>query len=115
MVKRAALVSQLRANLTHGLSLRNARRVLHSLQDKILVPNGLYLNGGLAHFGDGSNLSPEISGRLTRADGSDISERDRTRVEVWLAANARVTEFSMGPLTREDSPELLPMGSEKGR
>src|SRR5262245_66465519 len=98
MTKAAPLVSQLRANLTHGLSSKSARRILHSLQDKLLVPSGLYLDGDLVHLGNGSNFSPEIAGFVTRADGSDLSERDRKKVEAWLAANPQVTEFSMGPL-----------------
>ena len=51
----AELVSQLRASLSHGVRLKDAERVLQSLQDELLVPRGLYLNGGLAHFGDDSD------------------------------------------------------------
>ena len=113
MNERAELVSQMRASLTHRLELKRAESVLHTLQDELLVPNGLYLNGGLSHFGDASDLSPEIVGLVIRADGTDISERDRSKVEAWLGANPHVTEFSMGPLKPADSPEFLPIGSEE--
>ena len=67
---------------------------------------------GLSHFGDESKLSPEIAGLVTRADGGDVTERDRKKVETWLAARPQVTEFSMGTLKPADSPEFLPIGSE---
>jgi len=113
MTDRAELVSELRATLTRGLDLKSAKRVLHSLQDNLLVASGLYLNGGLAHLGDKSDLSPEIAGLITRADGRDISERDRKKVETWLAAMPEVTEFSMGSLKPADSPEFLPIGHDE--
>ena len=102
----------MRATLIHRLDLKRAEKVLHSLQDDLLVPSGLYLNGGLSHFGDESKLSPEIAGLVTRADGGDVTERDRKKVETWLAARPQVTEFSMGTLKPADSPEFLPIGSE---
>ena len=109
----AELVSQLRASLSHGTRLKDAERVLRSLQDELLVPRGLYLNGGLAHFGNDSDLSPEIVGLVTRADGNDLSELEVRRLKEWLAANAAITEFSVGPLKPADSPEFMPIGSEE--
>ena len=114
MTNRAELVSQLRATLTHGLTSKRARKVLRSLEDELLVPHGLYLNGGLNHSGDGSKFSPEIAGFVTRADGSDITERDRKKVEAWLAATPDITEFSMGTLQPADSPQFLPTGRAEG-
>jgi uncharacterized protein YggL (DUF469 family) len=112
MTERAELVSHMRASLGLGLDLKHAERILHALQDDFLVPNGLYLDGGLAHFGVASMLSAEIAGLVTRADGKDLSERDRNRVQGWLAKNAQVTEFSMSPLKPADSPEFRQAGSE---
>jgi uncharacterized protein YggL (DUF469 family) len=105
MTDRAELVSQVRANLRHGLEKKRAQKVLHCLQDELLIPNGLYLNGGLAHFSDAVNLSAEIVGLLTRADGKDVSERDRTKLELWLAAKSEVAEFSVGPLKPSNDPD----------
>ena len=113
MSANAELVSQLRANLSHRLRLKDAEKVLHSLQDELLVPRGLYLNGGLAHFGDASDLSPEIVGLVTRADGRDLADLDVRRINAWLSAHPAITEFSMGPLKPADSPEFLPIGSEE--
>ena len=104
----AELVSQLRASLGHGTRVKDAERVFHSLQDDLLVPRGLYLNGGLAHFGDDSDLSPEIVGLVARADGADLSELEVRRVNEWLGANPAIAEFSMGPLKPADSPEFMP-------
>jgi len=112
MPDRAELVSELRAILVPGLDLKSAERVLHKLQDDLLVPGGLYLNGGLSHFGNGSDLSPEIAGLVTRADGRDISERDRCKVEAWLAAMPQVNGVSMGSLKPADSPEFLAGGHD---
>jgi uncharacterized protein YggL (DUF469 family) len=113
MAATAELVSQLRANLSHGCRLKDAEKVLHLLQDELLVPRGLYLNGGLHHFGDGSDLSPEIVGLVTRADGRDLSERDLIQVTTWLGKQPAITEFSMGPLKPADSPEFMPIGTEQ--
>ena len=115
MADRTELVSQLRATLTHGLNVKNARKVLRSLEEELLVPSGLYLDGGMSYYGKEANFSPEIAGLLTRADGSDISERDRKKVEAWLAANPQVTEFSMGALKPADSPNFLPIGSAEDK
>jgi hypothetical protein len=111
MASTGELVSQLRANLSHGLRLKEAEKVLHSLQDELLVPRGLYLNGGLAHFGNAPELSPEIVGLVTRADGRDLSPLEVGRVTAWLGKNPAITEFSMGPLKPADSPEFMPVGS----
>lgn len=92
----AALVSQLRARLKLGLRSKEAEKVLHSLQDELLVPRGLYLDGGLAHSADDG--SHEIAGLVIRADGRDVSELDAKRLSAWLASNAAITEFSVGPL-----------------
>ena len=98
MAATGELVSQLRANLSHGLALKEAEKVLHALQDDLLVPRGLYLDGGLSNFEDGSDLSPEIIGLVTRADGRDLSELDVKRIGAWLAGHPAITEFSMSPL-----------------
>ncbi len=93
----AELVSQLRATLGHGVRPKDAENTLHALQDELLVPRGLYLNGGLSHA-DGSELSPEIVGLVTRADGRDLSELDVRRISAWLGSNPAIAEFSMGAL-----------------
>jgi uncharacterized protein YggL (DUF469 family) len=93
---RAELVSQLKATLRLGLDARQAEKVLRALEEEVLIPAGLYLNGGLSRFDDGR--SPEIAGLVTRADGRDMTERDRKRVEAWLASTPQVIEFSMGQL-----------------
>ena len=111
MAEPAELVSQLRAALTHGLDLKNSKKVLHALQDKFLVPNGLYLNGGLSHFGADSLLSPEIVGLVTRADGRDLTEPERKKVEAWLGSIPQITEYSLGSLKPSNSPEFVPIGS----
>ena len=108
MSDRAELVSQLRATLSLGLAARKSEQILHALQDDLLIPAGLYLNGGLSHLGGDCGLSPEIAGLVTRADGRDITERDRKRVEAWLASTPQVTEFSIGPPRPADSPEFKP-------
>ncbi len=107
MNKRTELVSELRATLRHGLDLQAAEKVLHALQDNLLVLIGLYLSGGLNHPGGAADFSPEIVGLVTRADGSDLSERERRKVEAWLVAMPQVTEFSMSPLKPANSPEFV--------
>jgi uncharacterized protein YggL (DUF469 family) len=97
MASSGELVSQLRASLAHGLRLKDAEAVLRSLEDEVLVPRGLYLDGGLAHSGD-SDVSPEIVGLVTRADGRNVSELEVSRVTAWLGKNPAIAEFSMGPL-----------------
>ncbi len=99
----AELVSQLRATLGHGVRPKDAERTLHALQDELLVPRGLYLNGGLSHAGNDSKLSPEIVGVVTRADGRDLSELDVRRISAWLGRNPAIAGFSMGPLMPMDS------------
>ena len=99
----AELVSQLRATLAHGVPPKDAERILHELQDELLVPRGLYLNGGLSHSGNDTELSPEIVGLVTRADGRDLSELDVRRITAWLGRNPAIAEFSMGPLMPMDS------------
>jgi hypothetical protein len=101
------LVSQLRATLNPGIRPKDAEKVLHSLQDELLVPRGLYLNGGLSDL-RGDALSPQIVGLITRADGRDLSDLDVRRINAWLGNNPAVAEFSMGPLKRADSPEFMP-------
>lgn len=98
MTVRKELVSQLNATLTLGLDTKEAGRVLRELQDAMLMPNGLFLSGGLAESGEESGFCPEIAGFVTRANGSDLSERDRMKVELWLAITPQVVEFSVGPL-----------------
>jgi hypothetical protein len=99
MTDRAELVSQLRATLSLGLDAKAAEKILHALQEDLLIPYGLYLDGGLSRSAGDAGLSPEIAGLVTRADGRDLSERDRKRVEAWLASTPQVIEFSMGPPT----------------
>jgi uncharacterized protein YggL (DUF469 family) len=94
----AAIVSQLHASLGHGCRLKDAEKVLRSLEEELLIPRGLYLDGGLQHPGEGSDASPEIAGLVTRADGRDLSERDVTLVAAWLGKQPAIAEFSMGPL-----------------
>jgi uncharacterized protein YggL (DUF469 family) len=98
MASSGELVSQLRASLRHGLRLEDAEAVLRSLEDEVLVPRGLYLDGGLADSGNDSDMSPEIVGLVSRADGSNVSELEVSRVSDWLGKNPAIAEFSMGPL-----------------
>jgi len=98
MTSSGELVSQLRASLSHGLRLKDAEAVLRSLEDEVLVPRGLYLDGGLAHSGNDSDVSPEIVGLVARADGRNVSELEVSRVSAWLGKNPAIAEFSMGPL-----------------
>ena len=60
-----ALVADLRATLVAGLDLNAATDVLQSLEDKYLVPSGLYLDGGLAPR-SGPKSPYEITGVVTR-------------------------------------------------
>jgi uncharacterized protein YggL (DUF469 family) len=98
----AELVSQLRASLGHGCRLKDAEKVLRSLEEELLIPRGLYLDGGLQHSGKGADVSPEIVGLVTRADGRALSERDVTQVAAWLGKQPAIAEFSMGPLKPAD-------------
>jgi uncharacterized protein YggL (DUF469 family) len=98
MASSGELVSQLRASLSHGLGLKDAEKVLRSLEDEVLVPRGLYLDGGLAHSRNDADVSPEIVGLVMRADGKDVSELEVSRVSAWLGKNPAIAEFSMGPL-----------------
>lgn len=113
MATRAELVSQLKASLRQGLRLEDAKTVAHALEDELLVPRGLYLNGLLHHFGQDSERAPEIDGLIVRADGGDLSHLDVERVSDWLRANPAITSFSMGPLKAADSAEFMPIGSEE--
>jgi uncharacterized protein YggL (DUF469 family) len=97
----AALVSQLHASLGQGCRPKDAEKMLRSLEEELLIPRGLYLDGGLQHLG-GSDVSPEIAGLVTRADGRDLSERDVTLVAAWLGKQPAIAEFSMGPLKSAD-------------
>jgi uncharacterized protein YggL (DUF469 family) len=101
------LVSQLRATLSYGIRLKDAEKVLHSLQDELLVPRGLYLNGGLSHLRN-DELSSEIVGLVTRADGRDLSDLDVRRITAWLGKNPAIAEFSMGSLKPANSPDFMP-------
>jgi hypothetical protein len=107
MAEAAELVSQLRASLSHGLAPKEAERVLRSLEDEVLVPHGLYLNGGLARSEAERGLSPEIVGLVARADGRDLTSRDVKWMEIWLSANPVIAEFSVGTLKPANSPEFL--------
>ena len=77
------------------------------MEDELLVPHGLYLNGGLAQFEAGRDLSPEIVGVVARADGRDLTGRDVKWMEAWLSANPVITGFSVGALKPANSPEFL--------
>jgi uncharacterized protein YggL (DUF469 family) len=98
----AALVSQLHASLGQGCRPKDAEKMLRSLEEELLIPRGLYLDGGLQDSGDGADASPEIAGLVTRADGRDLSERDVTLVATWLGKQPAIAEFSMGPLKSAD-------------
>lgn len=84
---------QLRATLSLGMTAKQAGKILRALEEGVLIPAGLYLDGGLSDAADG--LSPEIGGMVIRADGRDMTERDRKRVEAWLASTPGVIEFSI--------------------
>jgi hypothetical protein len=99
MASSGELVSQLRASLRPGLRLKDAEAVLRSLEDEVLVPRGLYLDRGLAHSANDADVSPEIVGLVTRADGRNVSELEVSRVTDWLGRHPAIAEFSMGPLT----------------
>jgi uncharacterized protein YggL (DUF469 family) len=100
----AELVARLEATLSAGLDARAARGVLRSLEDKALVQSGLYLDGGLRDAGDPPG-GRRIAGFVTRADGRDLTERERTRVEAWLASIPQIIAFSVGPLQPADAAE----------
>lgn len=108
------LVCGLRASLVHGLDPGRAQALLHVLEDELLVPAGLYLDGGLQHAGVSSPYSPEIAGLVMRADGRDLAERDRARVEAWLVAQPLVAEFAVGPRKPAGSPEAVAFRSGEG-
>jgi len=99
----APRVAQLNVTLRSGLNAVRAQRLLHALQDRLLVPGGLYLSGGLAGGGT-RGFCREIAGVVIRADGSDLTERDRLKIQVWLAAAPQVAEYSVGPLQPADRP-----------
>ncbi len=103
--KPAELVSQLKATLVAGLDLDAATGVLHAIEDKYLVPSGLYLNGGLMPR-RGPKAPFEIVGVVTRADGADLSERERKTVDAGLRTIGKIAQFSMGPLKPADSAEF---------
>ena len=94
--KPAELVADLRATLVAGLDLNAATDVLQSLEDKYLVPSGLYLDGGLAPR-SGPKSPYEITGVVTRADGADLSERDRKSVDAGLRSMKRIAQFTLSP------------------
>jgi hypothetical protein len=43
---------------------------------------------------------------VTRADGADLSERERKSVDAGLRTVGKIAQFSMGPLKPADSPEF---------
>ena len=103
--KSAELVAQLKATLAPGLDLNAATRVLHTIEDKYLVPSGLYLDGGLAPR-KGPRAPFEIVGVVTRADGADLSERERKTVDEGLRTIGNIARFSLGRLRPADSAEF---------
>jgi uncharacterized protein YggL (DUF469 family) len=90
----AELVSELKVGLAAGLERGKAKRVYDALEDELLIPRGLYLDGGLSYAGSAA----EITGVLTRADGTGLTARDVQFVEAWLGARSEVAAFSLGPL-----------------
>ena len=108
------LVCGLRASLAYGLKPARAQALLQVLEDELLVPAGLYLDGGLIHAGASSPYSAEIAGLVTRADGHDLAERDRARVEAWLIAQPLVAEFTLGPRQSAGSPDAAAFRSGEG-
>lgn len=100
----APRVAQLNVTLRAGLDAARAKRVLHALQDTLLVPNGLYLAGGLVDAGGTRGFCRELAGIVTRADGGDLTERDRLKIQVWLAAVPQLAEYAVGPLRPADRP-----------
>jgi uncharacterized protein YggL (DUF469 family) len=90
----AELVSELKVGLAAGLERGKAKRVYDALEDELLIPRGLYLDGGLSYAGSAA----EIAGVLTRADGTGLTARDVQFVEAWLGARPEVAGFSLGPL-----------------
>jgi uncharacterized protein YggL (DUF469 family) len=103
MSDRSEWVSRLHVAFGMGVERKKAARILRQLEDTVLIPGGLYLHGGLQVSKDNPDLSPEITGIVTRADGQDLTERDRLKVEAWLASAPQVAEFSVGPLMRAHS------------
>jgi hypothetical protein len=101
----AELVALLRATLVAGLDLNEATTVLNELDDKLLVPSGLSLDGGLAPR-VGPKAPFEIVGVVIRSDGADLSERERKAVDAALRAFGKVAHFSLGPLRPADSPAV---------
>jgi uncharacterized protein YggL (DUF469 family) len=97
-------VAQLNITLRAGLDAARAKRVLHALQDRLLVPGGLYLSGGLVGGGETRGFSREIAGVVIRADGGDLTERERLKIQVWLAAAPQVAEYWVGPLRPAGHP-----------
>src|SRR4051794_29669286 len=95
--KQAELVCQLKATLIAGLDLNAATDVLQSIEDKYLVPSGLYLNGGLTPRA-GPKAPYEIVGVITRADGADLSDRERKSVDAGLRTVRKIAQFSLGAL-----------------
>jgi uncharacterized protein YggL (DUF469 family) len=114
MSDRSELVSRLHVAFGTDVERKKAARVLVQLEDTVLIPAGLYLHGGLQVSKDNPDLSPEITGFITRADGKDLTERDRLKVEAWLASTPQVAEFSVGPLTRADSTAESAKGTLPG-
>ena len=101
----AELVSQLKATLASGLDHNAATGVLHAIEDKYLVPSGLYLNGGLAPR-SGPKAPYQIIGVVARADGTDLSDRERKSVDAGLRTIGQIASFTLGPLKPADSPEF---------
>jgi hypothetical protein len=90
----AESVADLKASLLPGIDRGRAKRVYDALEDDLLIPRGLYLDGGLTYAGS----SAEITGLLTRADGTGLTARDVQFVEAWLGSRPDVVAFTLGPL-----------------
>jgi uncharacterized protein YggL (DUF469 family) len=93
----AELISDLNATLVTGLSAKAAEKLLRSLEDELMLMGGLYLDGELLE-----GEPRKIGGVITRADGTDLTERDRAKVENWLVSRREVTRFEVGPLKPAD-------------
>lgn len=105
MSNRAELAAHLHVQLRDGLRLQDATRVLQALEDEVLVPHGLYLNGDVEHSEGGSDAPARIVGVLVRADGRDLRELDVELTRRWLQAKAEVTKVTFGPLKRAEGPD----------
>jgi hypothetical protein len=102
----AELVCRIEAELVPGMGRKGAEKVLEKFEDTVLVLTGLFLDGGLEMPEPGSQAASRIAGRVTRADGGDLTERDRQRIDGWLAMSGDVAKHSVGPLVPADAEDF---------